>query len=168
MSLFDSRQQRLAVGLIGIVVVGLGMISSSRSPNPAPWNYVSSLLGWAYFFAWSISFYMQLVLNFKRKSADGLSTDFLWYNLFGFSCYATYSLCFFAIPSVQEAYRERNNGKENLVTINDVFFTVHACAITALTIAQVYCLGYKREQVSTLCKLLSACIGKATPFSCLM
>lgn len=160
MTLLETKEQKAAFFAVGLLVLILGLGVSNRSPNPVPWNYVSALLGWAYFFAWSTSFYMQLLLNWRRQSADGLSTDFLWFNLFGFSCYATYSFCFYALPSVQEAYRERNHGKENLVTLNDVFFTIHACTITALTILQVYCLRYKREAVTLFCKILCACLGK--------
>lgn len=30
-------------------------------------DWIVDIVGWAYFFAWSISFYPQIFLNFKRK-----------------------------------------------------------------------------------------------------
>ena len=44
----------------------------------------STVLGWTYFLAWSISFYQQPWLNFKRASVRGLSAEFLFYNVTGF------------------------------------------------------------------------------------
>jgi hypothetical protein len=37
-----------------------------------------------YFCAWSISFYPQAILNYRRKSVVGLSLDFQLLNLLGF------------------------------------------------------------------------------------
>ena len=34
---------------------------------------VSSIIGWLYFFAWSVSFWPQVVENWARGSVDGLS-----------------------------------------------------------------------------------------------
>ena len=48
--------------------LGLGL-----DTNPGVANRVSSVLGWAYFSAWSLSFYPQLVLNWQRRSVVGLS-----------------------------------------------------------------------------------------------
>ena len=36
----------------------------------------SSALGWLYFVSWSVSFYPQAVLNYRRKSVVGMSFDF--------------------------------------------------------------------------------------------
>ena len=43
--------------------------------------YLSVVFGWIYFVAWSISFYGQLIENFRRKSVKGLNFDFEIYNL---------------------------------------------------------------------------------------
>ena len=34
---------------------------------------ISSIIGWIYFFAWSVSFWPQVVENWARGSVDGLS-----------------------------------------------------------------------------------------------
>jgi cystinosin len=40
-------------------------------------------VGWTYFLLWTISFYPQLISNFRRKSVEGLSLDFLAMNVAG-------------------------------------------------------------------------------------
>nr|CAG8498986.1 12278_t:CDS:2 [Entrophospora candida] len=80
---------------------------------------VSSIIGWTYFLAWSISFYPQAILNWKRKSVQGLSIDFLWYNFYGFMCYSVFNLTFFFSEEIQKEYRDKNGNKDNLVRAND-------------------------------------------------
>mmetsp|Transcript_16451 Transcript_16451/g.20334 ORF Transcript_16451/g.20334 Transcript_16451/m.20334 type:complete len:328 (-) Transcript_16451:616-1599(-) len=146
-----TRKRLTLAFLFLFVILLLSLLVKGNNNDPYPWSFVSSFLGWSYFFAWSISFYPQLFLNHSRNSAKGLSTDFLFYNLLGFSCYSVYNVCFFSLASVQNSYKRRNNGKENLVTLNDVFFALHATTITLLTICQVFLLDYERERVSRLC-----------------
>ncbi|KAG2237208.1 hypothetical protein INT48_006612 [Thamnidium elegans] len=43
------------------------------------WPYVSSLIGWCYFLAWSFSFYPQVILNWKRKSYLKLTVSLIKY-----------------------------------------------------------------------------------------
>ena len=54
--------------------------------------YLSVVFGWIYFVAWSISFYGQLIENFRRKSVKGLNFDFEIYNLVGFTGYTIYTV----------------------------------------------------------------------------
>ncbi|KAL1917645.1 uncharacterized protein VTP21DRAFT_4038 [Calcarisporiella thermophila] len=106
------------------------------------WEIISQVIGWIYFLAWTISFYPQLILNFRRKSVSGLSLDFLWLNLWGFSFYTVYNAAFYWNPVIQAQYRAQHNGNNNTVAPNDVFFPLHAVAITLLTILQTFI--YKR------------------------
>lgn len=55
--------------------------------RPAPANPSATAPGrlpQVYFCAWSISFYPQAFLNWRRKSVAGLSLDFQLLNLLGF------------------------------------------------------------------------------------
>ncbi|RKO88007.1 PQ loop repeat-domain-containing protein [Blyttiomyces helicus] len=99
------------------------------------WESLSRLVGWTYFVCWSVSFYPQVILNWRRKSVVGLSFDFLCLNFWGFSCYAVYNVALYTSPDVQRQYRERY-GTDPLVQLNDVFFGVHAVIITAITLYQ--------------------------------
>ncbi|RHZ47360.1 hypothetical protein Glove_585g63 [Diversispora epigaea] len=105
--------------------------------------FISQLLGWSYFVSWSISFYPQAILNWRRKSVQGLSMDFLWYNIYGFSCYSAFNLAFFFSEEIRREYRESNGGKDNLVQVNDVFFALHALLLCSVTLVQTFI--YKRD-----------------------
>ncbi|KAF9911995.1 hypothetical protein EC991_001442 [Linnemannia zychae] len=116
---------------------------------------LSHFIGWAYFIAWSASFYPQAILNWRRKSVQGLSMDFIYLNVLGFLCYSIFNLAFYYSPEVQEEYRKRNDGQDNLVRANDVFFAVHALALSSFTLFQT--VIYKRDEgqkVSSPTKLL--------------
>lgn len=97
---------------------------------------LSHFVGWAYFIAWSASFYPQAILNWRRKSVQGLSMDFIYLNVLGFLCYSIFNLSFFYSADVQEEYRKRNDGQDNLVRANDVFFAVHALILSSFTLLQ--------------------------------
>jgi len=91
-----TRKRLTLAFLFLFVILLLSLLVKGNNNDPYPWSFVSSFLGWSYFFAWSISFYPQLFLNHSRNSAKGLSTDFLFYNLLGFSCYSVYNVRIFS------------------------------------------------------------------------
>jgi cystinosin len=105
---------------------------------------VSSVVGWVYFVAWSVSFYPQLVTNAKRKSVIGLSFDFMALNFMGHTLYAIFNTCLYFVPFFQEEYFSRFPRGLNPVELNDVFFSIHASFITALTIVQCFFYEVKR------------------------
>ncbi|CAO3599820.1 unnamed protein product [Absidia cylindrospora] len=109
---------------------------TSTSANT--WPIISNIIGWTYFLSWSCSFYPQTILNFKRKSVQGLSIDFLYYNVFGFLCYSIFNLAFFFSEDIQDEYRRRHQNSDNLVRANDVLFAVHAFLISFLTLSQTF------------------------------
>jgi hypothetical protein len=61
----------------------------------------SLVVGWVYFVAWSVSFYPQIYINFKRKSVVGLNFDFLALNLVGFTLYGVFNLGLYFIPEIK-------------------------------------------------------------------
>jgi len=101
----------------------------------------SIVLGWGYFAAWSISFYPQLYTNWSRKSVVGLSFDFLALNITGYVGYSIFNCVLFWSKVVQDEYYQIH-GPPIPVKLNDVFFALHALAITTLTIFQ--CFIYER------------------------
>ncbi|XP_022100200.1 cystinosin-like [Acanthaster planci] len=124
-----------------------------------PLNVVIIIVGWIYFAAWTISFYPQVVLNFQRKSVVGLNFDFLAYNIVGFSAYGLFNVGMFWIDHVKDEYQAKNPYGVNPVLLNDVLFTLHAMAITAVTIFQ--CVIYDRggQKVSKVCMALLTAAG---------
>jgi len=114
---------------------------------------LSTIIGWVYFAAWSVSFYPQIVDNFRRKSVIGLNFDFLALNIVGFSLYGCYNVALYWIPSIQEDYLSRHPRGIIPVQTNDVFFPIHAVFACAVTIAQ--CLIFERG----LQKVSKGCLG---------
>ena len=159
-------------GLLSLAILGglLG-IAMPKDPNlPTPWyRLASSVIGYTYFCAWSISFYPQVILNFKRKSTSGLSNEFSVLNVAGFACYATYTLCFFFSPEIQRQYKERNGADAEItVQSNDVAFAVHALVLCCVQFSQiVWYRGFDASPLSIYVKiglatLLVVCIVFAT------
>uniref|UniRef100_A0AC35U4E6 Cystinosin homolog n=1 Tax=Rhabditophanes sp. KR3021 TaxID=114890 RepID=A0AC35U4E6_9BILA len=119
-------------------------------------NYLVTITGWIYFIAWSISFYPQIYLNFKRKSVVGLNFDFLLLNIIGFSCYTIYNVLLYSDHYVQDLYLKVHQRALIPVLLNDVVFAVHALFACFITVIQ--CCLYTREnqKVSYTCYGLSS------------
>merc|ERR1711970_245590 len=120
---------------------------------------ISTIIGWIYFAAWSVSFYPQIVDNFRRKSVIGLNFDFLALNIVGFSLYGCYNVALFWISSIQDDYHSRHPRGVIPVQANDVFFPIHAVFACAVTIVQ--CIIYERgmQRVSRGCWAILAGIA---------
>lgn len=148
--------------------------AAAMTPASSWYPILSSVLGWTYFLAWSISFYPQAILNWRRRSVVGLSLDYVWLNALGFLCYSIYSVAFLSSRHLRREYRHRQHAlvfpagtplpladdaedTGPLVRVNDACFAIHALLITLFILAQAYTLGYKRavyQRVSFWCKIL--------------
>ncbi|CAG4941310.1 unnamed protein product [Parnassius apollo] len=106
-------------------------------------NVISYIMGWIYFAAWSVSFYPQIYINFKRKSVVGLNFDFLALNIMGFTMYSLFNCGLYFSKAIQSEYQSRHPRSMNPVQLNDVFFSLHASFATLITITQ--CFLYERE-----------------------
>lgn len=86
----------------------------------------------------SVSFYPQVISNFKRKSTVGLSPDFCVLNVIGFNCYTAYNAALYWNPSIQKLYKERY-GPDAEITVqsNDVAFAIHALVLSIITLCQI-------------------------------
>ena len=60
-----------------------GYFPTEGTANESVERDISSLFGWAYFVCWSVCFYPQIILNYKRKSVIGFHFDFLFLNVIG-------------------------------------------------------------------------------------
>ncbi|GBG28292.1 Cystinosin [Hondaea fermentalgiana] len=153
------------VALVGVFIIGLVTLAYAEHDNgPGKskngfWRALSWVIGWLYFVAWSVSFYPQLVLNYQRKSTEGLSYDFIWLNLLGFVAYSIFNVAFFSSSTVRESYRRAHDGEENLVRANDVFFALHATVVTGATLWQMYYCGYRRPKGRLVRPVVFAFIG---------
>ncbi|KAK9896366.1 PQ-loop-domain-containing protein [Cystobasidium minutum MCA 4210] len=107
----------------------------------------SATLGWISTIAWSVSFYPQAILNYRRHSVEGLSFDFVYLNVQGFLAYSIYNIGLFASKPVRKEYQRRHDGHSPSVRGNDVAFAVHALAISLVTLFQtfLYDRGHKQS-----------------------
>ncbi|KAF2224990.1 PQ loop repeat-domain-containing protein [Elsinoe ampelina] len=99
----------------------------------------SDVFGWVYFLAWSLSFYPQPLLNWRRKSTVGLTVDFPLLNVLGFVCYTLSTTAFYFNEEIRHQYAIRNpGGPVPTVRANDVAFAVHALFLCAITYTQFW------------------------------
>ncbi len=125
-------------------------------PTPAV-QYLSSIIGYTYFLCWSISFYPQVILNYKRKNTTGLSPDFSVLNVVGFMCYSIYTAFLFWSPAVKEQYHQRfhsgndnddgsKNESDTPVAPNDVAFAFHAFILSFIQVGQIVYYQQQRRR----------------------
>ncbi|XP_074640765.1 cystinosin homolog isoform X4 [Tubulanus polymorphus] len=123
-----------------------------------PLTVVIAIVGWIYFAAWSISFYPQVFLNWRRKSVEGLNFDFLAYNLTGFLAYGVYNVGMYWIPLIFSQYKLQHPHGVNPVQLNDVIFALHAVLLTLITIFQCFIYERHGQRVSRISTVLVCCM----------
>lgn len=75
-------------------------------------NILSIVTGWAYFVFWSLSYYPQVIVNYRRHCVRGLSFDFVAVNIVGYAAYSIFNAFLFWMPSMHELYEEKNPRSE--------------------------------------------------------
>jgi len=141
----------VVAGLFNLTVIGIiiGLIMPKNERLPTPWyRILSSIIGYTYFIFWCSSFYPQIVMNFQRKSTEGLSIDYSVINFLGYICYTAYTSAFYWNSQVKEMYRQRHfndnpDGPPAEITVesNDVAFTIHALIMSIIWLFQLQIYG---------------------------
>ncbi|KAI1199876.1 PQ loop repeat-domain-containing protein [Nemania serpens] len=101
-------------------------------------EFLSTLFGWVYTICWSLSFYPQALLNFKRKSTVGSTIDFPFINVLGFASYFIYTCAFYWSPLIRHQYALRHDNHTPTVAFNDIAFALHALILTAILNTQYF------------------------------
>ena len=101
-------------------------------------DVISTVIGWLYFIAWSVSFYPQIWTNFKRKSVVGLNFDYIGLNITGFLFYSFFNVCLFYSPLIQTQFEDKYPRSLIPVEDNDVVFALHAVFATLVVIVQCF------------------------------
>ncbi|KAK4142166.1 uncharacterized protein C8A04DRAFT_13471 [Dichotomopilus funicola] len=101
-------------------------------------EFLSVVFGVIYTAAWSISFYPQPLLNFRRKSASGTTVDFPLVNCLGFAAYFASNCAFFYSPLIRAQYAARYKGLTPTVQFNDIAFATHGLVLSAITASQYF------------------------------
>lgn len=99
---------------------------------------ISRLFGWVYTLCWSLSFYAQPIVNFRRQSTSGTTIDFPAINILGFVAYFVSNVAFLYSPHIRKEYALRNHGLTPTVRFNDVAFAAHAVILSVITVSQFY------------------------------
>jgi len=103
----------------------------------------NEVVGWIYFLAWTVSFYPQIWLNYKRKSVEGLNFDYVLLNIIGFACYTVFNWALYFSDAIFAEYEKEHHDGVNPVRINDLFFSIHALVASLVTGFQI--LIYERS-----------------------
>lgn len=98
--------------------------------------FVSQLFGWVYTILWSLSFYPQPILNYRRRSTAGTTIDFPAINILGFLAYFISNTAFLFSPRIRAEYAARNHGLTPTVQYNDLAFAAHAVVMATITVSQ--------------------------------
>jgi cystinosin len=135
----------------------------------------NEVIGWIYFLAWTVSFYPQIILNYKRKSVEGLNFDFVLLNVIGFACYSVFNWSLYFSDEIFKIYEKEHPDGVNPVQINDLFFSLHALVASIITGIQIFFYDRAGQKIgyfgivigigSVLCSIIStipAGVGKIT------
>jgi cystinosin len=149
------KPESVIAGIFNLTVVGvlIGIVMPQNENLPTPWyRLVSSIIGYSYFIFWCASFWPQVVMNFQRKSTDGLSIDYSVVNLLGYICYTSYTAAFYWDTSIKEMYEERHmhdgpDGQPSKITVesNDVAFAIHSLIMSIIWLVQLEIYGGFRK-----------------------
>ncbi|CAD8106812.1 unnamed protein product [Paramecium sonneborni] len=103
----------------------------SEVTNNKALDIISNIIGWAYIFCWSFSFYGQLYENFKVKHVQGIAFEFLGLNLSGYLFLSAYTSAGY--------FKGGENGWpfSGNITLQDLIFAFHSVGITIITIIQI-------------------------------
>jgi cystinosin len=97
---------------------------------------ISKFFGWIYTICWSLSFYPQPILNFRRHSTTGTTIDFPAINILGFVAYFVSNASFLYSSRIRREYALRHNGLTPTVQFNDLAFAGHAVVLSVITLSQ--------------------------------
>lgn len=123
-------------------------------------DILAQVVGWTYNFFWTVSFYPQVIMNFRRRSVIGFNFDYLGYDLTGFISFSLYNCLLFWSPAVFALYQQRYPGSPNPITINDIVFCIHAVFIQLINTYQCMVFESNGQSMSKLC--WSILIGTGT------
>lgn len=140
----SGSKEKILSGLGSLFILGtlLGIVMPKNIYLDGKWypyyRWVSSVIGYNYFVTWSICFYPQVLLNYRRKSTQGLSPDFAILNFMGWSFYSAYLCSMYFNDQIKKMYSERFSNESSTVQSNDVAFSVHAMILSFIYLVQIF------------------------------
>lgn len=153
----ESLTKGLSLAALAGAFLGIIMPQNQDLPSPL-YRYISSMIGYMYFVAWSVSFYPQIITNYRNKSTEGLSTDASILAVLNYSCYSIYNVFFFWDKTIRQEYKDRHGADSDITVMsNDVAFAINALVLTIFILGQIVCYGgMKIQPVSKTCTVIVA------------
>ncbi|KAF2160856.1 hypothetical protein M409DRAFT_70166 [Zasmidium cellare ATCC 36951] len=100
---------------------------------------ISWICGWAYFVLWSAAVYPQPILNFQRRSTEGLTFDFPLLNVLGAACFTLSCALLLFSPTIRSEYAVRYPASpEPTVRANDVCVGANAVILDSIVVSQFW------------------------------
>lgn len=98
---------------------------------------LSIFCGWSYAIVWGLSFYPTLYLNYRLKTADSISVDYVILNIIGYICYSISLLLQLKCVDVRRQYMQVYEGKLPLLSNADLFYSFHGIILLTVLMSQV-------------------------------
>ncbi|KAM6573264.1 hypothetical protein CsatA_017344 [Cannabis sativa] len=123
--------------------------------NTIPMEITYEALGWIAFLCWSLCFYPQVILNFRRKSVVGLNFDFIVLNLTKHTSYLIYNATLYFSSTVQNQYFQKYGfGQMIPVAANDVALSIHVTLLTIILLFQISIYERGDQTISKIALLI--------------
>ncbi|WVN88210.1 uncharacterized protein L203_103411 [Cryptococcus depauperatus CBS 7841] len=81
----------------------------------------------------------------QLSRTQGLSSDFIWVNPFGFLAITLWNWGAYFSPVARKEYQERHGGHDLQVSISDLAFSLHALIVSAFIVGQVLWYEHRKK-----------------------
>lgn len=122
---------------------------------------LSHTVGWVYVIGWGVANYPTIISNAQLKSVQGISIDYMYFNMMGFILYTLYTGSMLVLPFVKQEFHDEL-GEWPLIRINDLIFSLHSLFTNGLILSQAYFWGFKRndnQKLSNMAKIILSIVA---------
>jgi len=117
-------------------------------------NVAATVLGWLYNLIWALSYYPQMIKNWQRKSVDGLSIDFILFNLFGYAMYTLFNLSLYFDTPLRLEYMKQFDAQQHPVFLNDLLLCIHNLVAISIELGQIFMYRESSRSASSACLII--------------
>ena len=117
-------------------------------------KYAAQIVGWIYFVCWTIGYYPQIYMNFRRKSVVGLSFDTTCMEFVGSLEYFLYTITLYCDSALQKYFHsfehQHFKDRDNTVKLTDVVYASHGFVMACITVLQIFCYERGTQRLSKI------------------
>lgn len=111
---------------------------------------LGQLCGWGYAITWGLAFYPTLLLNYRLKTSDSISTDYMVLNILGYIAYSTSISLQMFNETVRFQYMKHFDGRMPILSKADLFYAYHGLILLLVLLSQIIygnsMWGFKNER----------------------